>query len=96
MDVRDFIQRNYTPYAGDASFLAGPTFAPGANPMHGRDRRGMAASALSVAKLPYEHAEDGISLTTTMIPPASVVAARSGSATSADCSTPTSPAAAST
>src|SRR5690606_18096103 len=25
VDVRDFIQRNYTPYAGDASFLAGPT-----------------------------------------------------------------------
>lgn len=25
IDIRDFIQRNYTPYAGDASFLAGPT-----------------------------------------------------------------------
>lgn len=36
--------------------------------MNGRDRHGVAASALSVAKLPYEHARDGISLTTTITP----------------------------
>ncbi len=47
---------------------AGQPFAPGANPSNGADTSGWMAAMLSVAKLPYDDAEDGISLTLSVVP----------------------------
>ena len=48
---------------------AGAPFGPGANPIHGRDKNGAISVLNTIAKLPYKHAEDGISYTFAITPP---------------------------